>query len=62
MVVTCLGATVFLRLVMNVLASRSKPASTRLQILETDAATFIVVIHRQSEGSNIHSVLIGLLT
>jgi hypothetical protein len=61
MVVTCLGATVFLRLVMNVLASRSKPASTRLQILETDAATFIV-IHRQSERSNIHSVLIGLLT
>jgi len=61
MVVTCLGTTIFLRLVMNVLASRSKPASTRLHILETDAATFIVV-HRQSEGSNIHSILIGLLT
>src|SRR5436190_19893356 len=59
--ITCLGVTIFLKLVMNVLASRSKPASTRLHVLETDAGTFIVV-HCQSEGSSIHSVLIGHLT
>ena len=38
-------ATIFLGLVMSVLASRSKPASTRLDILETNAATFCIA-HR----------------
>jgi hypothetical protein len=46
MVSTCLRATISLGLVMGKLASRSKPASTGLDILETDAATFSVA-HRQ---------------
>jgi hypothetical protein len=58
--VTYPRATIFLGLDMSVLASRSKPTSTRLDILETDAASFCFLTTQTHQEAILGEELFGL--